>query len=257
MKYQKLVKKHYKEEAKKSGLSLASTMADLSTRKLEIKSIISYLKNNKKCLEVGCGNGAASVEISKAVKLDLTCVDFSEDMIKLAQKQPINEIKGKIKFKVENVLQLKYKNVFDAVFTERCIINLMNWDDQKEALKNIAGSLKIEGKLILLEAFNDGFEELNNCRREVGLEPLEPAYHNFYLNKEQVIDYLKKQKLKFIEENNFLSSYFFGSRVLYPIFAKAGKKDIKYNASFVKYFSFLPPFGNCSQIKILLFSKGR
>ncbi len=255
MKYKKLIKEHYKKEAGKDKLSMHSTMADLNTRRLEIENIVAFLKDNKKCLEVGCGNGSASIEISKAKKLDLLCVDFSPEMIALAKKQPTLGIKGKIKFQEEDVLKLKYENLFDFIFTERCIINLLSLEDQKKALKNISNALKVGGNLILLEAFNDGLGELNSARKDIGLEPIAPAYHNLYLDKDLVIEYLKGQDLKFVKESNFLSSYFFGSRVIYPFFAKANKKDIKYNTAFARYFSFFPPFGNYSQIKILLFKK--
>jgi len=256
MEYQKLVKEHYKKEAKENNLSLTSTMADVSTRRLEIENIISYLKNGKKVLEIGCGNGSASIEISKKVKLDLTATDFSQDMIALARKQPIKGVKGKIKFQEEDVLKLKYDKVFDVVFTERCIINLLTWEDQKKALSNMARALKKGGILILVEAFQDGLDELNYARKDVGLEPIGPAYHNFYLNKDSVIKHTKEQGLTFVEENNFLSTYFLGSRVLYPAIAKANKVPIQYNTSFAKFFSLLPSFGNYSQIKIVLFKKG-
>ena len=255
MKYKTLVKKHYKKEAKEKRLSLSCTMADLNTRKLEIENILVYLKDGKRCLEVGCGNGIASVEISKSKKLDLNCIDFSSEMIDLAKKQPIKGIRGKIKFEKQDILDFNTKNYFDIVFTERCIINLLTWNDQKKALKNIAGALKRGGTLILLEAFKDGLEELNKARQEVGLEKIKPAYHNLHLVKELVITYLSKEGLEFVNENNFLSSYYFGSRVIYPSMAKLHKKEIKYNSSFVNFFSALPPYGNYSHIKILVFKK--
>lgn len=255
MEYQKLVKEHYKEEAKKSSLSLTSTMADVSTRRLEIEHLVSYLKPGATCLEVGCGNGAASIEISAAKKINLTGMDFSKDMIDLAKKQPTAKIKGKIAFEHKDVLELDYRGAFDVVFTERCIINLLNWEDQKKALKNMARALKKGGRLLLLEAFEDGLEELNRARQDVGLEPNAPAYHNFYLHKDAVIAFAKENGLQHTEENNFLSSYFFGSRVLYPALAKANKKEIAYNSAFAKYFSLLPALGNYSQIKILVFKK--
>src|SRR3989344_7679068 len=101
MEYQKLVKEHYKKEAQDNDLLLTSTMADTSTRELEMNIILHYLKSNpsiplrasKKCLEIGCGNGSASVEISKKIKLDLLAIDFSEDMIALAKKQLTKGIK--------------------------------------------------------------------------------------------------------------------------------------------------------------------
>lgn len=255
MEYQKLVKEHYKKEAKENNLSLTSTMADVSTRRLEIENILLYLKPGKKCLEVGCGNGAASIEISKKIKLDLTATDFSSDMIALAKKQSTKGIKGKIVFKEEDVLKINYDKEFDVVFTERCIINLLNWEDQKMALKNMATALKKGGILFLVEAFQDGLDELNNARKDLGLDQIGPAYHNFYLNKEKVIEYLKGEQLHIAQENNFLSSYFFGSRVLYPALAKLAQKEITYNSAFARYFSLLPSLGNYSQIKILAFKK--
>jgi len=255
MEYRDLVKKHYQEEAKKKGLSLNNTMADLNTRRLEIENISSYLKDDERCLDVGCGNAGASIKISKIRKLDLTCIDFSSDMIALAKKQPIKGIRGEIRFQEGDVLEMKFKNYFDSVFTERCIINLLTWNDQKKALKNMVTALKKDGKLILLEAFSDGLKELNEARQEVSLPPILPAYHNLHLNKDLVIKYLTKQDLVFKAENNFLSSYYFGSRVFYPALAKINKKEIKYNSNFVKYFSFLPSYGNYSYIKILLFKK--
>ena len=255
MEYQKLVKQHYKEEAEKNTISLTSTMADVNTRRLEIEHLASYLKSGKKCLEIGCGNGASSIKKKKKVKVDLLATDFSTDMIAMAKKQSIKGIKGKIKFQEQDVLTLNHKKEFDFIFTERCIINLLNWNDQKKALENMALALKANGKLIILEAFNDGLEELNKCREELGLDAVGPAYHNFYLDKEPVINHLKDQGLKFVEENNFLSSYFFGSRALYPAIAKANKKEIKYNSAFVNFFAMIPSMGNYSQLKILVFKK--
>ena len=65
--YKILVAEHYKKQAELHGTSLTSTMPDQNIRRLEIETINKYLKNNQTCLEVGCGNGAASI-IMKKVK---------------------------------------------------------------------------------------------------------------------------------------------------------------------------------------------
>lgn len=253
--YRILVKEHYKKEAKEHGLALTSTMADQTTRRLEIANILLYLKNGDKCLEVGCGNGSGSIEISKAKKIDLTCIDFSHDLITLAQKQSTKGIKGKIKFQEQDVLKLQDKNKFDCVFTERCIINLLKWEDQKEALNNMVGALKKGGRLVLLEAFKDGLDTLNKAREEIGLTSNPPAYHNLLLDKVSLGEYLSSQGMRFVEENNFLSSHYFGSRVLYPALVASTKKNIVYNSAFASFFAALPPYGNYAHIKILFFKK--
>jgi len=253
--YQKLVKAHYRKEAKEQGISLSATMHDATTRRLEIQTLLSYLKTGDKALEIGCGNGAASVEIGHAKKLSMTCVDFSPDLISIAKKQSTKDVKGSISFREQDVLHLSEKPTYDVVFTERCIINLLDWNDQKEALLKMIAALKRGGKLLLLEAFQDGLRDLNRARTEVGLTENPPAYHNLLLDKEKVRTHLEKNGMKFSEENNFLSSYYFGSRVLYPALAKLAKKDIVYNNAFGQYFASLPPTGNFSHIKLLAFTK--
>jgi len=131
----------------------------------------------------------------------------------------------------------------------------MEWKDQQLALTNMANAVKPGGKLILLEAFSDGLDELNEARKEVSLEPLPPAYHNLHLKKELVNPLLEKNGLKFYEENNFLSSYYFGTRVIYPALAQANNKEIVKNSKFDIFFSQYPPIGNFAHIKILCFNK--
>jgi len=253
--YRDLVTKRYFEEAQQRELSLKSTMPDSNTRRLEIENILKYINENDSCLEIGCGNGAASIEISKIKTLDLTSIDDNEEMIKFAKKQPSNEIKGKIQFQRLNVLNLEFQETHDTIFSIRCLVNLMIWEDQKKALQKMAKAVKKGGKLILLEAFSDGLDELNQARKELGLENIPPAYHNLHLNKELVIPHLQENNMNLIKEDNFLSSYYFGSRILYPALAKANNVEIVKNSKIDKFFSYFAPIGNFSHIKILAFQK--
>lgn len=253
--YRKLVKEHYKKEAFSEGISATSSMRDVTTRKAEVAELLSYLKPGDVCLEVGCGNGASSIEIAQKMRLNMTCIDFSTDLITLAKQQSTKGVKGKIAFREQDVLKLEDKGKYTAVFTERCIINLMAWEDQKEALTRMARALKKKGRLILLEAYKDGNIELNRAREEIGLPPIPPAYHNLHLEKDKVIETLKGEGLELKDENKFLSTYYFGTRVLYPAFAKLAGKDVVYNSAFGAFFAQLPPVGNYAHIQILAFTK--
>jgi ubiquinone/menaquinone biosynthesis C-methylase UbiE len=252
--YQSLVRQHYKQEAETHGLAATATMADVTTRALEVAALLSHLKSGDRCLEVGCGNGAGSVQIARTKKLSMTCIDFSTDLINLAMQQPKTGVKGSLKFRQQDVLELDERG-FDVVFTERCIINLLDWNDQKEALRRMAKALKKGGRLLLLEAWKDGLAELNRARAELGIPAIPPAYHNLHLEKEAVTEYLSGEGLELKEEDNFLSSYYFGSRVLYPALAKAAGTEIAYNSAFGAFFSALPPVGNYAHIKMLVFEK--
>ena len=253
--YKFLVNEHYKKQAKEHNLALTSTMPDQNIRKKEIENIVKYLVDGEKCLEVGCGNGAASIMISKIRKLNLLSIDSTKEMINLAQKQSQKDVKGELSFKHQSVLELEEKIQFDTVFTIRCIINLMKWEDQKIALGNMCRMVKNNGKLILLEAFSDGLEELNQARKEMGLESIPPAYHNLHLKKELVIEHLSNNGLKLVEEDNFLSTYYFGTRVLYPTLAKANNVETIFNSKIDSFFSHFHAYGNFAHIKILVFKK--
>lgn len=253
--YRELVYRHYQKQANEHGLSLKSTMPDQNIRKFEIKNISKYLNSGQHCLEVGCGNGAASIEILKIIDVNLFAIDFSKEMIDLAKKQDLTDIKGTVKFEQSDVLNLKISKTFDVVYTIRCIINLLDQKDQNNAIENLGRRVKKGGKLILLEAFSDGLNELNQARSEIGLEPIKPAHHNLHLKKEDVVKKLKDLNFNLIKEDNFLSSYYFGTRVIYPALAKANNTQMKFNSKIDEFFSYLPPYGNFAHIKMLIFDK--
>ena len=123
--YNKKIIDHYVQEAEKHQLSGKSTMLDQNIRKLEIENILKYLNGGDHCLEAGCGNGYASIEISKAKPLKLSAFDSTKEMIDLANKQPKEDIKGKVEFFEKNILDLSSNEKFDVVYTVRCIINLL------------------------------------------------------------------------------------------------------------------------------------
>src|SRR5690242_20096950 len=108
--YYKIVKKHYDQEAIKQKLTSHSTMPDKNVRILEIRNILKYLDEDSKCLEIGCGNGWASVEISKSKKINLTSMEINNKMFKLALKQPKNKIKGELEFIHKDILKYSKKN---------------------------------------------------------------------------------------------------------------------------------------------------
>lgn len=253
--YHEVVDEHYRKQADEHELSLKSTMPDQNIRRLEITNLIKYLKEGQHCLEVGCGNGAASIEISKILNLDLFAIDYSKEMIDLANKQDTTKIKGKLNFSQGDVMNLKISENFDVVYTIRCIINLLNEKDQEKALENLGNVVKKGGKLILLEAFSDGLNELNQARSELELEPIPPAYHNLHLKKDLVVEKLKNLQLTLVKEDNFLSSYYFGTRVIYPALAKANNTEVKFNSKIDEFFSYLPACGNFAHIKMLIFEK--
>jgi ubiquinone/menaquinone biosynthesis C-methylase UbiE len=261
------IKNHYKNQAKTWGSSKQSTMPDVFVRDKEVEKLITIISASKKyitgkanVLEVGCGNGYTAEQIVKSLDLNLTGIDFCEDFISLAKKRDF----GRAIFSVGNVLELNFENnSFDIVFTERCLINLESWEDQMRGINEIHRVLKPGGFFIMLEAFKDGLNNLNAARKVLGLEEIPEPFHNIYFDKEKILDFMNSNFVRISEKNsdfslcveeNFLSSYYFGSRVLYPALVE-NKKEIVYNNKFIEFFSFMHPYGNYSYVQLLVFNK--
>lgn len=248
------IEEHYKQQAEEHKGSKQATMKDITTREKEIEILLQQLKLiknkvvNPRVLEIGCGNGYVSEQLSKQLELKMECIDFCEDFIEVAKQRNLSQVS----FQVGNVLSLNHPNeTFDSIFTERCLINLETWDNQKKALENIWKVLKNGGKYIMVESFTDGLKNLNDARNVVGLDSIKEPFHNIFFDKEKFINFIKG-KFEIENHQTFMSSYFFGSRVLYPALAR---DKLVYNNKFVEFFKHLPSYGNYSHIQLFVLKK--
>jgi hypothetical protein len=118
-------------------------------------------------------------------------------------------------------------------------------------------TLQSGGTLLFIEAFSSYLENLNKARAELDLPPIPPAHHNLYLPD----DIFNTPLLKpFITDDcpippNFLSTHYFVTRVLYPIFTK--NKPLKRNTEFVRFFSaaLKENIGDYSPLRLYIFEK--
>lgn len=252
------IKEYYKTLAEKFGADGRCTISDMNTRNLEIKAILNYLNDGEKILEVGCGNGFTAMRIVQQKKVDLFGIDISKEMIDIAKKRPIRGAQGKVVFKVGNVLDLDFEDeYFDTVFTERCLINLVSWNAQKKGILEIYRVLKKGGLFIMVEAFTDGWKNMNDARLELGLKTIPQPPHDLFFDKEKLLAFMK-DKFDLLKEDNFLSTYYFGSRVLYPallMLCSKGRKEPQYDSQMNSFFASMPSYGNHAPIKLLLFKK--
>jgi ubiquinone/menaquinone biosynthesis C-methylase UbiE len=250
------IHQHYSDEARKHGVDGASTIQDTRTRNLELKAITSYLRDGARVLEVGCGNGFFAIKMIEKFKIELDAFDFSEDLIGLAKQQAIGVAQGSVSFEVGDILNYNKNSEFDIVYSVRCIQNLVDWEEQKVALSNIIASIKVGGQYIMNESFDTGLNNLNEARAELELPRIEAPWHNTFFHEAKTIEYVESLGCSYVDQNAYLSGYYFGSRVILPALAPKNKK-ISSSSRLNDYFCALPPAGDFCPTKIIRFRRER
>lgn len=168
---------HWSERAASEGDHRKVNIADLVQRGLENAFIFEHLRPTDRVLEIGCGNGHLTEELRRRSDF-VASFDFSEPMIAEAKKR-VGERNNR--FFVGSVLAPEaVAEKFDVVVCVRVLINLAGLGEQQQAIGNIARWTKPGGRLLLVEGYSDGFDALNDLRRQCALPPLTPAPINFY-----------------------------------------------------------------------------
>ncbi len=224
------VKQFWDQQAIQHGDDDRATAPDHYYRELEIKCILEALPSVGRLLDIGCGNGYSTFAIERAFpRLKIKGVDYSEEMISVARKTA-KEKGSLIDFKVGNVLEASQEGNFSVVLSERCLINLKNWDEQREAIKQLREALVPNGRMILVENCVDGLERLNGLRELFGLPPIAQRWHNCYLpDASEVEEFLYREVGGDVEVENIGNLYYIISRVAYAALAQKEGKEPSYD----------------------------
>lgn len=275
-KYDKTIEQHYQKVAEDCGLSSTSTMADEITRQYETEAILQFVsaslrtlqtespKRKATIMDIGCGNGySLNKIIERYPEQRFVGIEKSDDLRALASSR----FEGN-----DNVIILEgdirdphfaEADSVDILICQRVLINLLDLEDQRCALNNIVevvispATSQSGGTLLFIEAFSSFLAKLNKARAEFDLSPIPPAHHNLYLPD----DFFDTPRLRpfltddFLIPPNFLSTHYFVTRVLYPIFNK--NKPLKRNTEFVRFFSaaLKENVGDYSPLRLHIFKK--
>lgn len=112
-----------------------------------IESEVSFDKNTK-ILDIGCGTGRHSIELSKR-GYNVTGIDFSESQLKRAKEKALN-LNLNIDFQQQDARKLPFVNEFDlAIMLCEGAFPLMETDEMNfQILQHAAKALRPGGKLI-------------------------------------------------------------------------------------------------------------
>lgn len=240
----------------RSNLENHAGTDDLILKQLEVKAIISYIKDGLSILDIGCGNGITAIEIAHRFNVSIIGIDFSDKMINAALLDKLNKpLIGNVEFKTGDVCAIPvFNEAFDLIYTERTLINLPNWRMQRQAIVNIASLLKNNGLYIMCEHSQDGLDKMNICRKAVSLSPIVPPWHNRYL-RDNELQTANFKSLKLEDINYFSSTYYFLSRIVNAWQASQEKQEPKYEAPVNQLALQLPPIGDFGQGRIWMWRK--
>lgn len=205
------------------------SIIDKNLHKIEIDTVCRHLLPTDYLADIGCGSGEA---IAKYAKKVYKCIGieksnyFRKKASELISKNNLTNVE----IKKGDILDLDIKNKLNVIITQRLLINLSNWEDQKESILLIHKALKPYGRYIMIENTNECFTNLNNMRKNVNLEPIPLHWHNFFFDRQKMLNFMK-ERFKLVKEYDF-SLYYFLTRVYTQMFASFkgyGKSAVKDN----------------------------
>ncbi len=264
-----LIREHYRRVAVEHGANPTSSMEDQIIRAKELDVLSRYLRllsrsrARRRVLDLGCGNGYPLAYVAPRFPAVLFAgLDFTPELLAIAAARRIPNAA----LALGDARCLPYRDgAFDAVYTIRCLINLLEPCDLLTAMREVARVLRPGGTYLAIECFTDGHENYNRAREECNLPPIPTARHNRYIDKQSVLPELSDVLTVVSPADiachpgndcfvaNFLSTHYFVSRVLHPLVVAQPKRTK--NSEFMRFFSFLPPMGNYAPLQALLLKR--
>ena len=139
--------------------------------------------------------------------------------------------------------------------TSRCIINVIGWDKQKAAFRNIHGLLRPAGVYCMLENFVDGQAALNSVRQTFGLDEIKIRHVLLFFASREFLDKFLGTAFDIVENVNISSSYYLVSRVIYSKICQLEGVQPDYFDKHHELASKLPFCGNYGPVKMLVLIK--
>lgn len=218
---------------------------DFMLKNLELKLLLETIPSESTILDVGCGNGIALLQLAQEKGCSGVGIDFAENLIQEAvASSKAQGLEKKLNFYVTHIPEIERKlGVFDYVLTERCLINLTSEALQHKAFLEIMSHVKIGGYYLMIESFLQGLDQINELRKTLELVPIDPPWHNLFLDEEHVQQWATNQ-FRVEEVIPFSSTYYFISRVVYARFAQDKGEELRYDSELNQIACNLPIIGN-------------
>lgn len=255
------IRTYWTEQALRYEQSSDASWSDRCVIEAEIRQILQYLHDSDEVLDAGCANGYSTLEFARRRRIRIRGRDYIPEMIDQARArllQAREPIPGTVSFEVGDITALDEPAMaYDKVVVIRVVINLPGWDQQLQAVRECARVLKPGGLLLLSEATVQGWQKLNQFRREWHLPDIPMPPFNRYLDQEKLIAAVSPD-LHLLDLVNFASTYYVGTRVLKPLLIQALGLPIDVadpRMEWNRWFAQLPAWGDYGTQKLFVFQK--
>ena len=203
------------------------SMYDKNLLNAEIELIRRRIPINAKVLDAGCGEGEGAVVYSSLPGVAVHAVDFSETRL-LKAKQKLGGRENVTLYHVDFLGSYELDDDYDTVISQRLLINLLEWQLQKNVLLDLMSLLKTGGKLLMLEGSQQGMDSLNEFRAAWKMPPIPVRWHNLFLNDDVLCEFMRGHGYSLLEQVG-LGTYFLLTRGLRPALDKSLDWDCEFN----------------------------
>lgn len=202
------------------------SMYDKHLLRSEIDLIQRYIPHGAKVLDAGCGEGEATYVYSQTPGVTVQGVDFSDTRLSKASERLATRENVILK-KADFLGSYDLDRDYDAIISQRFLINFPEWRVQAKVLSDLASRLAKGGTLIILEGSQQGTDELNHFRGLLGLDPIPVKWHNLFFDDDALVRHLTAQGLS-LAAHDGLGAFFMLTRGVRP----ALDSDLNWNSSF-------------------------
>jgi 2-polyprenyl-3-methyl-5-hydroxy-6-metoxy-1,4-benzoquinol methylase len=117
----------------------------------QVEKALAFAQPSGKALDVGCGSGGRFIRLLEARDFDITGLDASSEMIRLAQTNHPSST-----FVQADIRNWETDTQFDFILAWDCLFHLP-LNDQKSVLSKLCGILSVDG--VMIHTFGDGVGE--------------------------------------------------------------------------------------------------
>jgi SAM-dependent methyltransferase len=193
------------------------SIIDKNLHELEMQMVERFLLPTDVLADIGCGDGQGTMRYATRVH---TAVGVERSSTLRAKAEQARDLAGakNLTFHSGDVLDSPRElKKYDVIVTQRLLINLASWEEQRHGLVNIHRMLKPGGRYLMIENTNDAFQVMNDVRASVGLAPVPQHWHNRFFDHDQLETFLRRrfQLLRFRD----FGLYYLLTRVYVQMFA--------------------------------------